>query len=222
MSYLPVYPGMTGKKELYNKSKYYDQYSIELLGTAKDISEQISFVNPNPDPYLNADAILSNFANARVYSDYSEYMDETLKIINNELIGSNSNIKVDTWETKISQQQTVVDRRAYFIWQLGLNNIYQKFDINNIRKLKVLMFNKKCYGKHPYLFSDISALANGWVDLNYNIDEDDNNNNREYSVISASDYIFGYNNKVVIQSTLDGLGTSIAGDANYISNIGSI
>lgn len=34
---------------------------------AKDISQQISYVNPQPDPYLDADTILSNFANSRVY-----------------------------------------------------------------------------------------------------------------------------------------------------------
>jgi hypothetical protein len=67
MSYFPVYPGYNGIKKLYTKSDYYDNYSIELLGTAKDISKQISYTNPNPDPYFNADNILSSFANARVY-----------------------------------------------------------------------------------------------------------------------------------------------------------
>jgi hypothetical protein len=38
MSYFPVYPGLNGIKKLYKNSEYYDHYSIELLGTSKDIS----------------------------------------------------------------------------------------------------------------------------------------------------------------------------------------
>ena len=63
-------------------------------------------------------------------------------------------------------------------------------------KLKVLLFNKKCLGKNPYMFSDISALPSGdWVDLYYDTEERDIG---KYSVISASDYVFGYSNRVIV------------------------
>ena len=60
--------------------------------------------------------------------------------------------------------------------------------------MKVLLFNRKCYGKNPYMFADISALINGWVDLNYDSVGD---NFDGYSVISAADYIFGYGNRIL-------------------------
>ena len=52
------------------------------------------------------------------------------------------------------------------------------------------------------MFADISALINGWVDLNYDPVGD---NFDGYSVISAADYIFGYGNRVLAQSTLNGV-----------------
>ena len=57
MSYLPTYPGLAGIKQLYKNKDWYDGYSVELLGTAKDLQEQISFINPNPDPYFDMDDI---------------------------------------------------------------------------------------------------------------------------------------------------------------------
>lgn len=105
MSYFPVYPGFEGRKELYRKSNYYDYYDVELLGVAKDIQQQISFVNPEPDPYLDAEDILSGFANARVYEDYVGYLDETLKTVDNELIGQNSKVLSRGWYTNIGRQQ---------------------------------------------------------------------------------------------------------------------
>lgn len=78
MSYFPSYPGAAGLKKLWTYSGFYDRFSVELLGTAKDISREISYVNPCPDPYMDADTILSDFVHARVYQDYWGYLDETL------------------------------------------------------------------------------------------------------------------------------------------------
>lgn len=72
---------------------------------AKDISQQISYVNPQPDPYLDADTILSNFANARVYQDYTGYIDETFKTIDNKLIGVNSDVLSRGWIAKTVKDQ---------------------------------------------------------------------------------------------------------------------
>lgn len=105
------------------------------------------------------------------------------------------------------------------VWQIGLDRLYQNFDISCAMKLKVLLFSRKCYGKNPYMFADISALANGWVDLNYDPVGD---NFDGYSVISAADYIFGYGNRVLAQSTLDGVETTAVGDSNHIYNIKSV
>ena len=50
-------------------------------------------MNPFPDPYLDADAILSNFANARVYQDYlSSSIEGSFKTVDNKLIGQNSDV----------------------------------------------------------------------------------------------------------------------------------
>ena len=102
-----------------------------------------------------------------------------------------------------------------------MNALYQKFDVAEALKMKVLLFNKGCYGKSPYLFSDISALSSdgGWVDLNYDENEAGLD---EHSVISAADYVFGYNNRVIVQSTLDGEGEAGISDSNHIYNIKSI
>ena len=217
MSYFPVYPGFAGVKKLYTRPQY-EYYNVELLGTAKDISRQISYVNPRPDPYLDADAILSNFANARVYQDYTGYIDETFKTVDNKLIGVNSDALSRGWVAKTVKDQQVVCRDDFMVWQIGLDRLYQNFDISCAMKLKVLLFNRKCYGKNPYMFADISALANGWVDLNYDPVGD---NFDGYSVISAADYIFGYGNRVLAQSTLDGIETTAVGDSNHIYNIKS-
>ena len=104
MSYFPVYPGFAGVKKLYTRPQY-EYYNVELLGTAKDISRQISYVNPKPDPYLDADAILSNFANARVYQDYTGYIDETFKTVDNKLIGVNSDALSKGWVAKTVKDQ---------------------------------------------------------------------------------------------------------------------
>ena len=69
------------------------------------------------------------------------------------------------------------------------------------------------------MFADISALINGWVDLNYDPVGD---NFDGYSVISAADYVFGYGNRVLAQSTLDGVETTAVGDSNHIYNIKSV
>jgi len=71
---------------------------------AKDISKEISYVNPNPNPYLDSDAILSSFANARVYQDYDGYVDETFKTVDNELIGGNSKVLTPRWLSSIDVQ----------------------------------------------------------------------------------------------------------------------
>ena len=218
MSYFPVYPGFAGAKKLYKRPQY-DYYSVELLGMAKDISQQISYVNPRPDPYLDADAILSNFANARVYQDYVGYVDETFKTVDNKLIGANSDVLTKFWQTKTSKLQQVVYRDDFLVWQIGLDKLYQNFDIERAMKLKVLLFSRKCYGKNPYLFTDISALAAGWVDLNYDPAGDDFSG---YSVISAPDYVFGYGNRVLAQSTLDGVDAAAVGDSNHIYNVKSV
>ena len=182
--------------------------------------KQISFVNPNPDPYLNTDSILSNFANARVYQDYLEYTDETLKTIDNELIGCNSKIFVNNQYEKIDQIQVVLKENNYFKWQIRLNMIYQNFDLNNIKKLKILLFNKKCYGKNPYIFADINKLIGSkWFKLSYDSEEKISINS---NTISASDYISGYNNQILVQSTLNGLGATEINNSNHIYNIDSI
>lgn len=160
------------------------------------------------------DEISSNFAHARVYEDYAGYMDETLKIINNRLIGVNS----DIFGTE-SAGQIVLSNDNYLTWRLDLSRIYSgNADPEHMSKLKVLLFNKKCCGKNPYLFSDVSVLTD-WVDLKYDLDDTSFD---EYSVISAADYVFGYGNRVIVQSTLDGVGEIGMNDSNHIRNIDSL
>lgn len=225
MSYFPVYPGFAGAKQLYTRPQY-DHYSVELLGEAKDISEQISYVNPKPDPYLDEDSILSNFAHARVYQDYAGYIDKTFRTVDNRLIGSNSDVMVNTWRTATSAPQQVVMKEKFYVWQIGLDNLYGDLSGVETEKLKVLLFNRGCCGKNPYMFIDISALSadpldpsGGWVDLQY--DRADGAVG-ERSVLSAPDYVFGYNNRVVAQSTLDGIQTVGVSDSNHIYNIESV
>ena len=172
-----------------------------MLGAAKDISQQISYVNPQPDPYLDAGAILSDFANARVYQDYTGCADETFKAIDNRLIGANSDVLSQSWTVKTASDQQVVCGDDFMVWQIGLDRLYRDFDISSAMKLKVLLFSRRCYGKNPYMFTDVSALAAGWVDLNYDAGDDFD----RYSVISAADYMLGYGNRVLAQSTLDGV-----------------
>jgi len=219
MSYFPVYPGTAGIKKLYGNLGGYEYYGVELLGMAKDITPQISFVNPNPDPYFDTENILSAFANARVYQDYAGYMDDTLKLIDNRLIGANSDVLVKQWKSEINSEQAVVVSDRYMVWQIGLNHIYGGFDPDRIKRLKVILFSKKCYGKNPYMFLDLGRLADGWMDLSYDADAADM---QECEVATAKDYVFGYGNRVVIQSTLDGLGHENVCDSNHIFNVSGL
>lgn len=104
------------------------------------------------------------------------------------------------------------------IWRIRIDKLYPCSDaVARVMKMKVLMFSRKCYGKNPYLFADISSLSGrGWVDLNYDAEGD---NFEGYSVISAADYAFGHGNRVLAQSTLDGVETAAVGDSNNIYNV---
>lgn len=94
--------------------------------------------------------------------------------------------------------------------------------------MKVLMYSRKCCGKNPYLFADMSTLAvspdnaaldGGWKDLVYDSEEPSFG---EYSIISASDYVFSGANRVIVQSTLDGVGEAGVTDSNHIYNVKSV
>lgn len=197
----------------------YDQYCIELLGTARDLRGEIASVNPSPDPYVDAAAALSAFANARVYQDYAGYVDETLKVVDNRLIGAYSDVLAPTYTGRVGREQSVTPDHGMFVWRIGLDSLYGRFDADEVLRTKVLLFNKKCFGKSPYLFCDLSAIAGAqWTDLRYDADDASG----QSQVISAADCVFGYHNRVVVQSTLDGEGEAAVGDSNHVRNVAAV
>ena len=216
MSYFPVYPGVDGRAELWRKPEY-SYYNVELLGTARDINDQIQSVNPNPNPYLDYDSIMSGFANARVYEDYAGFVDSSLKIVDNRLIGLNSDVLNQSFA---EQYVTVSDRKDEFYWTVRLDRLYGgDVAVDKMGKIKALAFNKKCNGKNPYLFADLSSFEGEFKDLQYDMPGDADESN-EYSLLSAPDYDFSFSNRVITTSTHDGERTVGVNDSNHIRNVG--
>ena len=66
---------------------------------SKDIDGYIKLVNPNPDPYLDYDKIVEEFAHGRVYEDYKSGEDKTFKSISNPSLNPNSPNAFGQWAT---------------------------------------------------------------------------------------------------------------------------
>lgn len=172
--------------------------------------------NPSPNPYINQNDISANFAHLRAFEDYHSYVDDTYRIVNNELIGNNSYIM--NQPSTAEQTVEVSPNGDALVWRLSLNNIFgESFNMQNVRNLKVLVFNKKCKGKNPYLFDGINGLSGDWHSLEYNSQLSDT---EEYDIISAADYVVDFDNRIAIASTYNPL--SCTGDSNYIYNIKDI
>lgn len=101
ISYLPSYPSLSNEMAVYSKEgwKDADYYCIELLGMSKDIDNFIKLINPNPDPYLDYDKIVEEFAHGRVYEDYNRDEDKTFKSISNPSLNPNSPKRFGNWAT---------------------------------------------------------------------------------------------------------------------------
>lgn len=89
ISYLPSYPGLSGEAKLYNKYAGSEYYNIELLGMSKDIDGLIKLVNPNPNPYVDYEGIISSTEFGRVYEDYIKEEDKTFVLLQNPSLNTN-------------------------------------------------------------------------------------------------------------------------------------
>ena len=83
ISYLPSYPGLSNEMQIFNNSAIAenDYYTIELLGMSRDLDYGERLVNPNPNPYLDYEAITKDGMFGRVYEDYLVDYDKTYKLI---------------------------------------------------------------------------------------------------------------------------------------------
>lgn len=87
MSYIPVYPGLSGEASL---CAVEDKYvKVELLGKSKDIDDAIAAVNLSVDPYFDFSKISSNYVFGRVYEDYDRNLDKSLIYFANPSINDN-------------------------------------------------------------------------------------------------------------------------------------
>lgn len=97
MSYLPVYPGLSGESRIFESRMSSDMYGmipVELLGGSNNIDARIARVNKNVDPYFDLSDMTSNSAFGRVYEDYDVDNDMTFRVFANPQININ-NVSTD-------------------------------------------------------------------------------------------------------------------------------
>ena len=111
---------------------------------------------------MDRDAILSNFANARVYQDFKGYIDETFKTVDNKLIGANSDVLASGWNIKIDSQQQVVYKEGDFIVYLTDENGSRDFYYYDKLSGSISLYrfaDKKAEILYSYLFDVFLVIA---------------------------------------------------------------
>jgi len=102
MSYIPVYPGLSGEAAL--SSFGGDYIRAELLGKSKDLDVAAGRVNLSVDPYFDMNRITEDYVFGRVYEDFQKSLDKSLLAVRNPSINSN--------------QRKAQIAPGYFIWTL--------------------------------------------------------------------------------------------------------
>ena len=208
MSYLPLYPGLSGEISAYSTSVSSDIENdclrFQLLGNSKNIDSQIAQVNPDVDPYFDMNRISNDFTYGRVYEDY-DFQDMSFRWYQSPIINSSA---------------TGTDETSCMMWTISLSNVgYVAKDYNN---LKIAIYSKKTLGKNPYLIASlkqIETVSSNWINIpNYN-QSYSIENSRETQLSTTADYpglaftaTGTYNNKKFLNRT----------DSNYINNISSM
>lgn len=151
MSYLPVYPGMSGEAFLSGVSS--DKYTrVELLGTANDIDRLIANINLSVDPYFDYSKISSDYVFGRVYEDFMASADRTLRMYRNPSLNMN--------------QSEIEVQDSSFIWTIDISAT--GYSEKELAGLQFIVYNMETLGKNPYMAAELTALTDGlWheVDL---------------------------------------------------------
>jgi len=206
MSYLPSYPGISGEAEIYKKYKNYEYYNIELLGMSKDIEYLINLVNPNPNPYVTYESIISSVEFGRVYEDFIRSEDKTFMMFTNPSL--NDNMPFINDKTYYACKDEI---NKCFTLTYNLHEV-RPYTVKDIQNMDLLIFNQEKLGKNPYYVGKLSALLNE-TDLTYN-EAIDESNDAESTIEIGSHSI-----KVTVTGTHDKIGTRSVQDSNHIENV---
>ena len=170
ISYIPSYPSLSNEVKMYaqaNDWKNAEYHSVELLGMSKDIDEYIKMVNPSPDPYLDYDKIVKEFAYGRVYEDYNPDEDKSFKTVSNPSLNPNSPKVFGNWGLV-----SYADGDDYLQYTIKLATLQKvsPYTAHDYEGMKLLVYNKNTLGKDPYLMSDLMLVNGREVELAYSDD----------------------------------------------------
>lgn len=208
ISYLPVYPGLSGEAKLYNKYAGSEYYNIELLGMSKDIDGLIKLVNPNPNPYVSYEDIISCTEFGRVYEDYIKEEDKTFVLLQNPSLNTNMSLVGGT--TYFTSMAIVGDIGMFTLtYNLLAMKPYTQHDLSNI---DMLVYNCNTLGKNPYYIGKLGSLKDE-TDMYYN-DEVIDENNADSEISAKMSGI-----RVTVAGTHDKIGTRSITESNHIHNI---
>ena len=102
---------------------------------SKDIEHLIKLVNPNPNPYITYDSIISSSEFGRVYEDFVREDDKTFMMFKNPSLNDNMPASEDS---SYNVYKDIINN--CFVLTYNLHNI-KPYTVKDIQHMNLLIFN---------------------------------------------------------------------------------